>query len=206
MTKKTKSPRILRPAPRLMLAYGSNLNKAEMRFRARDARPRGTIILDNARLVFRGVADVECVLDSQAPCGLWEISRADEVALDRYEGVAGGFYVKDEVPLGRGEVALIYTMTATGVFPPPEGYVARVRQGYRDFGLDEAYLDAAIIHAFKRKDPCEQTIARRARQRKSDKFRRLVQMPEALAMKKVDRLRAIEDGAAYGDTTELMGN
>lgn len=188
-----KTPNVLIPKPRFYIAYGSNLCQRDMRWRAPDAVPRGRLILDNARLVFRGVADVECEIGHQAQCGLWEISKRDEEALDRYEGVDGGLYCKDEIDIGRGEWALIYTMTATGVYPPSDFYVKTIRQGYRDFGLDQSFLDAAILHSFKRKEPCEQTTARRERQKKTQRYRRLVPVPEALAMKKLARRLKKED-------------
>ncbi len=172
--------------PRLMLAYGSNLNQADMRRRAPGARPRGAAMIDNGRLVFRGVADVAPAMGYRCPVGVWEITPKDEAALDSYEGVRSGFYDKEELTLPTGEKALIYMMAASGVYPPCQFYVDVVRQGYRDFGLDEKYLDAAIYHAFKRKEPCEATLARRERQRRVPHNQRLVRMTDDFAFRRLE--------------------
>jgi len=174
---------------RLYLAYGSNLNKAAMRRRCSDARPVGKIMLTDAKLVFRGVADVEYCLGSRVPCGVWIISEDDERRLDQYEGVAGGFYYKERgIKIrykGNDEHPLIYLMNSVGVFPPNQSYVNTIRQGYRDFGLDETYLDNAIKHSFEQKAPDEQTTRRRARQRKDVRTQRLVAMPEEIALRRM---------------------
>lgn len=169
--------------PRLYLAYGSNLNRREMARRCPDAVPVGWLLLDDARLVFRGVADVIYAPGHQVPCGIWRISRRDEEALDRYEGVRSGFYSKHLLTIGRGEQALIYFMNDWGVAPPSISYVERVREGYQDFGLDEDFLDTAVVHAFKNKRHSEDTLERRSRP-----GHRTVAMPEWLALKRLERV------------------
>jgi hypothetical protein len=177
-------------ANKLYVSYGSNMNKSVMRRRCPDARPLGKFMLTQAKLVFRGVADVEFCPGSEVPCALWMISARDERELDRYEGVGGRFYFKSEdILLKWGEErrpALIYLMNSQGVFPPTQSYVDRVRQGYRDFGLDEAYLDAAIQRSWEEKNPTRHELERRARQRK-DKLR-LVALPESVAVQRLDHL------------------
>ena len=42
----------------LYIAYGSNMNKNQMRIRCPKAKPMGAYFLDGWRLVFRGVADM----------------------------------------------------------------------------------------------------------------------------------------------------
>lgn len=174
---------------RLYLAYGSNLNKRAMRIRCEDARPVGKIMLTDARLVFRGVADVEYSPGSRVPCGVWSISERDEARLDMYEGVAGGLYYKERgIQIkykGQVKHPLIYLMTSEGVFPPNQHYVDTIRKGYKDFGLDERYLDEAIKNSFEQKAPDEQTARRRVRQRKDVRTQRLVQMPEEVALNRV---------------------
>lgn len=180
---------------KLYVAYGSNLNKRAMRIRCPGAKPLGKFMLTKARLVFRGVADVEYSPDHEVPCGLWSINREDERALDLYEGVSSGFYSKEETIIlrykGERRNTLIYLMRSEGVYPPSQGYVDVIRQGYRDFKMDEAYLDAAIKYSFLKKDPDEQTLDRRERQRADTRarHRRLVEMPEAVALKKLELRR-----------------
>lgn len=173
---------------RLYIAYGSNLCKMSMRRRCPDAHPIGKFYLTDARLVFRGVADVEYSPGDRVPCGLWRISGQDERELDRYEGVNSGYYYKEygiQIEY-RGEVRkpLIYLMTTRGVYPPSQSYVDTLRRGYADFNLDQSYLDAAIVDCFKRKKPDEQTRARRERQRNNPRTRKLVPMPESVAVRR----------------------
>jgi hypothetical protein len=49
----------------------------------------GPLILPKARLVFRGVADVEYHETDSVQGGLWEITRDCECPLHRYDGVNG---------------------------------------------------------------------------------------------------------------------
>jgi len=174
---------------RLYLSYGSNLNKAAMRRRCVDARPVGKIMLTDAKLIFRGVADVEYCPGSRVPCGVWIISEEDERRLDLYEGVSGGFYYKERgIRIrykGRDENPLIYLMNSQGVYPPNQSYVDTIRRGYKDFKLDETFLDDAIKHSFEQKAPDQQTTRRRIRQRKDVRTQRLVQMPEEVAVKRM---------------------
>ena len=67
---------------------------------------------------------------------------AIEAALDRYEGVGGGHYVKELVELTDGREALMYIMTSEGIAPPSEYYADVLRTGYRHFELDKNYWTA----------------------------------------------------------------
>ena len=175
----------MRKQPRFYLAYGLNLYMAGMRQRCPHARPAGIRLMADAKLVFRGVADIEYHPGGMVPCGLWEISASDEAALDRYEGVAGGLYDKYDIKIGRNRTALVYFMNDRGRFPPSEYYADVIRDGYRDFGLDESYLDAAIAEALGDKKVTVQTITRRARQKATELQRRLVRLPESLALSRL---------------------
>lgn len=179
---------------KLYISYGSNLCKRAMRVRCPGAKPLGKFMLTKARLVFRGVADVEYDPDGEVPCGLWRINRQDEATLDTYEGVKSGFYDKNESIVlkykSERTPALIYLMRSEGVFPPSEGYANMIRQGYKDFGLDESYLDEAIERSFLEKEPDDQTRRRRVRQRQDSRHRNLVEMPESVALKKLELRRS----------------
>lgn len=149
------------------LAYGSNLCKARMRQRCPDARPVGRATIHDARLIFRGPADVVTKTGDRVVCGLWKISRSDMSALDRFEGVSGGFYERRKALVkvdGKKVDALIYVMKATGIMPPSHTYYDVVRRGYQDFGIDEAQLDEAIRYSWENKLMCQATSARRQRQ------------------------------------------
>lgn len=167
---------------RLYIAYGSNLHRGQMRQRCPRAVALGTIMLQDARLVFRGVADVEYAPGEQVPVGLWRITPSDEAALDRYEGVGSGSYLKETVELSDGQEALLYVMTSTGIAPPSEYYVDILRTGYKQFEMDQTYLDRAVRHSWKKKEHDDHTLARRARQRQSALQNRLAKMPERVAI------------------------
>lgn len=79
-------------------AYGSNLNIAQMKRRCPNAKMIGRSYLYNHRLVYKGsktgaYLTVEPCDNSTVSLGVWEITKADERALDRYEGFPE-FYTK----------------------------------------------------------------------------------------------------------------
>lgn len=129
-------------------AFGSNLCKRHMRVRCPAANPVGPMTVDDAALIFRGVADVTVRKESIVPGGLWRITRECEAALDRYEGVSSRLYLKRYLTIkvkGKIEDCLFYQMsTHRGVMPPSEGYLGTILEGYRDFDLDTDILNAAV--------------------------------------------------------------
>ena len=166
---------------KLYIAFGSNLSKRQMRQRCPTARPLGKFMLTEARLVFRGVADLEYAPGETVPCGLWSLYASDERALDGYEGVrvSNRYFKSEDIELrygGKRQKALIYLMRSEGIYPPSEHYANILRQGYKDFGLDTSYLEQAIARSFA-KEPDEHTEARRARQLADPRQRKLVTRP-----------------------------
>ena len=130
---------------RRYIAYGSNLNRAQMALRCPDAKVVGTGEIKDYELLFRGnrngaVATVEPKKGESVPVLIWEISPRDEFNLDRYEGYPR-LYGKEmlEVEMdGKREKMMAYTMTegyAMGV--PSEHYLATIRTGYQEAGFDE---------------------------------------------------------------------
>ena len=76
---------------KLYLAYGSNLNLEQMANRCPTAKVVGNSKINGYRLLFRGahagaVATIEPFKGESVPVLAWEITPADEAALDRYEG------------------------------------------------------------------------------------------------------------------------
>ncbi len=67
-------------------AYGANLNIQNMSVRCPNAKPIVPITLNNMRLVFRGVADVEHKKDSILHGAIWDITDKCEASLDIFEG------------------------------------------------------------------------------------------------------------------------
>jgi len=146
----------------LYFAYGSNLNLSQMSRRCPRATPLDKYLLQDARLVFRGVADVIHAEGDTAPGGLWRITPDCERALDAYEGFDprrpdDGMYSKEvlrltDLPDGESEL-MLYVMNSTGIYPPSMGYYNGIEQGYRDFGLSPLPLRLALKHAHDASHP-----------------------------------------------------
>ena len=142
---------------KLYISYGSNLNKKQMSFRCPTAKPIAKSWLNDYRLVFQGNpygahANVIPAEGYEVPVVVWEITAADERALDRYEGVAGGYYTKEYFTVevnGEMKEALIYIMTPRDFGTPADGYLDIITGGYKDFNLDVRILNDATIHAFQ---------------------------------------------------------
>lgn len=134
--------------PVLYAAYGSNLDHARMRDRCKGAEPAGTALLPGWRLVLRRYADIEPDGASLLPIGLWRIRPAHLRSLDKFEGTALGIYERLKVVLPQGTTAggeaWIYAGRRLRAGPPEGWYVAHLRLGYREFGLESGPLDAAL--------------------------------------------------------------
>ena len=132
------------------IAYGSNLNKAQMNRRCPGAVALGTTTLPDFQLEFRrGYLTIEYRKGSTTPVGIWAITEADEERLDRYEGFPGTYYKKQlTVNLyGRKLEATAYVMHP--IFPkqkPSDIYMETVRRGLLDFGIK----DDQLIYAYLR--------------------------------------------------------
>lgn len=135
----------------LYFAYGSNLHRDQMEARCPDAVRKGRAVLADHRLVFRGVADVEPAAGEQVVGGLWQISRRDLAALDRYEGYPT-LYDRREVRVTTarlGDVtAIVYVMRDDDAqMLPSRYYLDTITEGYRHFSLPLGELRAAVARA-----------------------------------------------------------
>jgi len=138
---------------KLYIAYGSNLNREQMADRCPTARVLGASMMAGWRLLFRGarenaVATVEPCPSGSVPVLVWEITQADEVALDRYEGWPF-FYRKETVKVelnGKTVSAMVYIMNEGRPLGQPSCYYYSViLDGYRDAGFDVEILRQATI-------------------------------------------------------------
>ena len=137
------------------IAYGSNLNLEQMSHRCPGATVMGKTIINNHRLVFRGIdgnthATVEPAEGYQVPVLVWKINRYHERALDRYEGVPR-YYTKEGLVVkidGEIHTALIYIMTAGNELGcPNERYYYAIEEGYFTAGFDLGILGKALIES-----------------------------------------------------------
>ena len=140
------------------LAYGSNLNVQQMRFRCPDAKVVGTAEIPDYQLLFKGsktgsYLTIEKKKGGMVPVAVWAVSKRDELALDRYEGFPNFYYKTEmELPVKCRKVDKTKTLTAfvyimheerkLGI--PSHAYVKTCVQGYRDFGFDLKHLRLAF--------------------------------------------------------------
>ena len=139
------------------IAYGSNLNVSQMRFRCPEVRPVGKGELHDWRLLFKGsrtgaYLTIEKKPGYSVPVGIWEVTNKDEKRLDRYEGYPV-FYRKEKMlinvrDLSDGKTRLrecfVYIMDEKRqVTAPSPFYLFTCMDGYDDFGLDQKILQKA---------------------------------------------------------------
>lgn len=129
------------------LAYGSNLNENQMRFRCPNSTKVGTLVLEDYELEFRLYLTVVPKKGASVPIGVWLVPEEDEQRLDTYEGYPT-FYRKEYIEIeieDRKEQALIYIMNdVRKVAPPTRQYFLTCMQGYKDFGFKMNYLTEAF--------------------------------------------------------------
>ena len=140
------------------IAYGSNLNVQQMKFRCPGAKVVGTSVIRNYELLYKGsktgsYLTIEKKKGGMVPVAVWEVTADDEKRLDAYEGYPN-FYYKTDMQLtvkshitGRKKKldAFVYIMheeRKLGI--PSYAYVRTCVQGYRDFGFDLKHLRLAF--------------------------------------------------------------
>lgn len=132
------------------IAYGSNMDMNQMKFRCPDSEFVATAVVEGYKLNFRDNGGGHCyaTLDKSdgdsTPVVIWRISRQDEVKLDRYEGIRYDCYYKTELSLMlddsliTGLCYLVDERRRAGI--PPENYANTLRQAYQKFDFDETDL------------------------------------------------------------------
>ena len=148
---------------RYYIAYGSNLNVHQMRWRCPTARIIGTGELEGWRLLFKGsktgaYLTIEQNPGYRVPVAVWEVTPSDEAALDRYEGFPD-FYYKREMELDitgiktgkvRRRKAFVYIMhEERQIECPSNGYIRVCLEGYRYFGFDIEPLAQAYDYSME---------------------------------------------------------
>jgi len=148
---------------RYYLAYGSNLNVRQMRFRCPTALVVGRGVIKDYRLLFKGsktgsYLTIEKAKGYEVPVAVWKVDEACEESLDRYEGYPS-FYYKKEIEidfksikkgLPRHSKAFVYIMheeRELGI--PSRGYVEVCLEGYRTFGFNPILIEEAIIKSME---------------------------------------------------------
>lgn len=146
---------------RYYIAYGSNLNVEQMRYRCPDSRIIGTATLDGWTLLFKGsktgsYLTIEPKEGSSVPVAVWEVSHQDELNLDRYEGFPN-FYYKTDLDVyitgirtgkTRHRRCFVYIMHEDRPLGQPTEYYLQVcARGYRFFNFDINRLIQAVYES-----------------------------------------------------------
>ena len=128
-------------------AYGSNLNRKQMRERCPDSKPRSIATLHNYKLVFvgwsrqwrGGVASIKPLRGETVLGAIYEISERDLRRLDKYEGYPDTYSrLKITVINEDGDPVEAVTYIKAGRLEetqPSQEYLTLVRQGYRDWSI-----------------------------------------------------------------------
>lgn len=132
----------------LYFAYGSNLDEMQMEQRCPNASIHGRARIKGFRFVIngRGVASISDSPYDVVEGVLWGISASDELVLDWYEGVTGGYYGKKHLlvkDLTTGEMveALVYIATDVEFGEPRPGYLEKIIKSAQNHGFEEDYLE-----------------------------------------------------------------
>ena len=134
---------------RLYFAYGANLDREAMRDRAPEALFMGIGRIPGWRVVLAksGYASIEPWPAGRVEGAIWQIQESDESALDEFEEIRQGLYVKGELTAETGsgvKPVLVYIESgrlerneATGSDPE---YLENVILAAESLGLTESYL------------------------------------------------------------------
>lgn len=145
------------------IAYGSNLNVKQMKYRCPTAKIVGVGAIKDYELLYKGsktgsYLTIEKKTGGIVPVAVWEVTDRDERSLDIYEGFPN-FYYKTEMQipvkmLRNGKTkklnAFVYIMHENrhlGI--PHESYIETCKYGYTIFGFDFKYLDEAYEKSLK---------------------------------------------------------
>ena len=148
-------------ANKFYFAYGSNLNRKQMKVRCPGASVVGTTVIQDYRLLFRGsktgsYLTIEPCKGGMVPAAVWSVTEDDEQRLDRYEG-SPIFYHKEKMELPVSDIRSGAVRNLSGfayvmcdgrpLGLPSNNYFMVCAKGYQSFGFDpkillDAYSDS----------------------------------------------------------------
>ena len=139
----------------LYIAYGSNMNLSQMKYRCPNSKRIGNGKVIGWELVFNIHLDIIKTnkKHNEVPVVVWDIHDNDWNMLDRYEGYPN-YYVKRtvNVVMDNGEKvnAIVYVMAdeRKGISPPYEDYFDTVLTGYKENGINTETLYKALKYSF----------------------------------------------------------
>ena len=129
-------------------AYGSNMNLDQMAVRCPGGRMLGLVRKRDWRYLInqRGYVTAQEDPDAETLGCLWELTEEHWAVLDRYEGVAGGFYRRvdcEVLSIDSEEPVQSIAYRAANETPgtPSATYADVVIDGARQIGLPKDYLE-----------------------------------------------------------------
>ena len=140
---------------KIYVAYGSNMDLEQMRYRCPNAKMKGTGILENWRLIFKGsrtgsYATIEETEGQNVPVVYFTITKSDEENLDYYEGYPI-FYYKREVQIktDKGYIeGMVYIMDENRQYGlPSDRYYRVLSEAYEKFEFDKDILSEAVKYS-----------------------------------------------------------
>ena len=129
----------------LHFAYGSNMSRALMQARCPRAEAIGTATLSGWRFVINpeGFGSIAPHPGERVYGVLWRLSARDLAAINAYESVDPGLYVRRHLSVRCGAtqaMALVYIARRQGEGLPRPGYIPLVVEAAREWQLPDAYI------------------------------------------------------------------
>lgn len=140
---------------KLYMAYGSNMDEAQMAHRCPSATLLGESELKGYRLSFKGeveraYATIEVEEGQSIPVLIWAIMPDDEKSLDQYEDYPRLYFKKMLfVEFNGKEIeTMVYIMDESMDYNlPSEDYYQIIEKAYEKFGFDQKILEKATATA-----------------------------------------------------------
>ena len=126
----------------LYFAFGSNLNRKQIKRRCKNSRFISRHILKNYQLVFRskyGAADIQRKKGISVLGAIYDINKTDEKKLDAYEEFPK-VYVKKYFKILGKKVMFYYMSNKTKQTEPSRRYLSSIIQGYKDCGYKNSHV------------------------------------------------------------------
>lgn len=136
----------------LYVAYGSNMNLDQMKYRCPNSKIVGNGTVYGYKLIFNIHADIIKSENAKTPVVVWDISDKDWQTLDIYEGYPE-YYIRKNISVkldtGEVETAVVYVMNddRKGICPPTTRYLQGIIDGCNSNNIDTQYLFDALRYA-----------------------------------------------------------
>jgi gamma-glutamylcyclotransferase (GGCT)/AIG2-like uncharacterized protein YtfP len=129
----------------LHFAYGSNMSRPLMAARCKGAQAIGLATLSGWRFIINaeGFGSIAPFPGGRVHGVLWRLTARDLVAINAYESIDSGLYLRRRLAVRCGErqmAALVYIASQSGEGRARPGYIRLVVEAARDWRLPESYI------------------------------------------------------------------